>query len=130
MDQRSSTKDRTKDRTNDRLSPGLTGAQLAHLRTKLMDARAEALRRLREEEETARSTDRPIESMDAAELSREQGDGALFAARTRTLIREIDEALARMEIGRYGISERSGDAIGFARLDAMPWARVAADEDS
>lgn len=108
--------------------PGLTRPQLKVLHGKLLKARADALERLREEELAARSTEEVPEPMDAAELAREQGDGALFVERSRLLLREIEEALARMVTGTYGISERSGDPIGFDRLKAIPWARWAADE--
>jgi DnaK suppressor protein len=67
--------------------------------------------------------------MDAAELAREQGDAALLVELSLARIRDIDDALTRMDAGRYGLSERSGTPIGFDRLDAVPWARTTADED-
>lgn len=108
--------------------PGLTRQQLRQLRGKLLATRTGVLERLKEEEQAARSADASPEPMDAAELAREQGDGALFVERSRLLLREIEEALGRMAAGTYGISERSGDPIGFDRLNAIPWARWAADE--
>ncbi len=41
----------------------------------------------------------------------------------RKLIKEIDEALQRIEDGTYGICEGSGEPIPKARLEAIPWAR-------
>jgi len=41
----------------------------------------------------------------------------------RKLIAEIDDALARIENGTYGICEGSGKPIPKARLEAIPWAR-------
>ena len=41
----------------------------------------------------------------------------------RTLLFEIDEALARIEKGTYGLCEHSGVPIGIERLRALPWAR-------
>ena len=41
----------------------------------------------------------------------------------RKLIREIDEALGRIENCIYGICEGSGKSIPKARLEAIPWAR-------
>jgi len=81
------------------------------------------------QEETARAAESFPEPMDAAELSREQGDAAFLVERSRDRLREIDEALAKMASGRYGFSERSGRPIGFDRLKVIPWARDAADED-
>jgi DnaK suppressor protein len=39
-------------------------------------------------------------------------------------IKEIDEALARMENGTYGICEETGENIEEKRLAAIPWTRL------
>jgi DnaK suppressor protein len=108
---------------------GLAPAQLDELREILLTARAETLARLRDEEELARSAEGFPEPMDAAELAREQGDAAERVERSREQLRDIDDALAKMHAGTYGVSEASGSPIGFARLRAVPWARLAADEE-
>ncbi len=41
----------------------------------------------------------------------------------RKLLREIDDALQRIEDGTYGICEGTGKPIPKARLRAQPWAR-------
>lgn len=41
----------------------------------------------------------------------------------RQLLREIDDALGRVEEGTYGICEGTGKSIPKARLEAQPWAR-------
>jgi len=41
----------------------------------------------------------------------------------RTLLREIDEALGRIDDGTYGVCEATGKPIGKARLKAQPWVR-------
>ncbi len=41
----------------------------------------------------------------------------------RKLLREIDDALQRIEDKTYGICEGTGKAIPKARLEAQPWAR-------
>ena len=41
----------------------------------------------------------------------------------RTLLKEIEDALVRMEAGTYGICVGTGEAIGLARLKARPWAK-------
>jgi DnaK suppressor protein len=41
----------------------------------------------------------------------------------RAVIREIDEALERIDNGTYGICAATGKAIGKARLKAKPWAK-------
>lgn len=41
----------------------------------------------------------------------------------RVLLTEIDEALARLEAGTYGVCLGTGEPIGKARLRARPWAK-------
>ena len=41
----------------------------------------------------------------------------------RNLIKEIDQALARIEDGTYGICLGNGEPIAKARLAAIPWAK-------
>lgn len=41
----------------------------------------------------------------------------------RNLIREIDEALKRIEAGTYGVCELTGKVISAERLAELPWAR-------
>ena len=40
------------------------------------------------------------------------------------ILQAIEEALARMEKGAYGICRDCGDPIARARLEAIPWTRV------
>jgi DnaK suppressor protein len=107
---------------------GLTAGQLEILRQRLEHLRAELQARLEREEQRARETDRLTEPMDAAELTREQDDAVTFSEHDRIRLRDVEHALAKLENGTYGVSEASGRPIGFRRLLAVPWARVAADE--
>lgn len=45
----------------------------------------------------------------------------------RKILREIDEALERMEEGQYGICMGTGQPIGLARLRAIPWAKYSVE---
>ena len=45
----------------------------------------------------------------------------------RKLLREIDEALQRIEQGVYGICEGTGKSIPKTRLEAKPWARYSVE---
>ena len=40
------------------------------------------------------------------------------------ILQAIEEALARMEKGTYGICRDCGEPIAYARLEAIPWTRV------
>ena len=52
---------------------------------------------------------------------------ASIAARRSAEIAEIDAALERLSSSpeTFGLDENSGEAIPFARLDIIPWARTA-----
>jgi DnaK suppressor protein len=103
--------------------------ELETLRARLESARGDVLASLEKAEVAARSAEPEPEPMDAAELTREQDDGALFVERARERLADIDDALAKMEAGTYGLSERSGRPIDYRRLMVVPWARLDADED-
>lgn len=45
----------------------------------------------------------------------------------RELLRDIDQALERLDEGSHGICEPCGNAIPTARLKAVPWARYCID---
>lgn len=46
-----------------------------------------------------------------------------LAAADRKLIKEIDEALQRIEKGTFGLCELTGKPISLQRLEELPWAR-------
>ncbi|MDR1477140.1 MAG: RNA polymerase-binding protein DksA [Rickettsiales bacterium] len=48
--------------------------------------------------------------------------------RERKLIKKIDEALERIDVGDYGYSEISGEPIGLKRLEAKPTAEMTMEE--
>jgi DnaK suppressor protein len=116
-------------RSDHRDAAGLTGSERAKLKLDLERERAAVLGELRSGEGSARTAESFAEPMDAAELSREQGDGAITVARARAHLRDVEDALAKIESGRYGLSEKSGGPIGYDRLAAIPWARLAIDEE-
>lgn len=55
-------------------------------------------------------------------FERSQVDALVRQARVR--LTEVEAALARLDAGGYGTCERCGRAIGGARLDARPEARL------
>jgi DnaK suppressor protein len=108
---------------------GLTSDQLAMLRGRLEQLRAELHTRLERDQAVAREAEQEVEEVDAAEQTRQQDDAILRAERDRAQLREVEGALRRMDAGTYGISEISGDPIKFERLRAVPWARYDSDEE-
>ena len=108
---------------------GLSASQLSVLRGRLERARDELRERMRHDQSVALQSENLPEPVDAAEQTREQDDAILFTQRDVTLLHDIEDALAKLDAGGYGLSEVSGLPLGFRRLQAIPWARTAADED-
>ncbi len=100
----------------------LTQAQLASLRRKLQDERRRIVAVLQEPLSSA-PADEPREFEETAQRAADRDQELGVASPERALLVEIDRALAKMDAGTYGVSEKTGAAIPFARLDAVPWAR-------
>jgi len=84
-----------------------------------------------------------VSSMEIETLRRENSDLSMFPVHTddmgtdnydqeltlglmdyeRRLLKDIDEALERIENGSYGLCEGKGEVIPKARLKAVPWAK-------
>lgn len=109
-------------------SSGLSAEQLSLLRVRLEHERDGLRERLEREQAAALQAESFAEPMDAAEQTREQDDGVTFTERDRALLSDVEAALAKLDAGTYGLSEVSGQPIGFPRLKAIPWARTTADE--
>jgi DnaK suppressor protein len=111
-------------------SAGLTAEQVQILKERLETLRTQLLARQRSEQAAALDGEpRPAEPMDAAEQTRAQEDALLANDRDRILRGEVEHALGKIATGTYGVSERSGEPIGFRRLLAVPWARLTIDEE-
>jgi DnaK suppressor protein len=106
----------------------LTHGQLAKLRERLMAERA----RLGREDTTLSPVREPDERaadpMDEAESNLVQHEALGRAAHDRTHLAAIERALLKINAGTYGVSELSGEPIGYPRLNAVPWARFTAPE--
>jgi RNA polymerase-binding transcription factor DksA len=63
------------------------------------------------------------ESGEGDTLNIERARDLTLSAQARAAVEEIDHALAKFDLGTYGICETSGDPIPAERLEAIPWAR-------
>ena len=68
------------------------------------------------------------DAAEAASLQENRLRASGIAVQHRQTVTEIDLALKRLENGRYGISESSGEPITYERLLLIPWARTDANE--
>ena len=97
------------------------------LRRKLLDERRRILRVVQEPLSEAPS-DEPVEEAEAAQRAAERDQELGVAGPERALLAEVDRALAKMDAGTYGVSEKTGEPIPYPRLAAVPWAREGVDE--
>ncbi len=108
---------------------GLTKAQLETLRRKLEDERRRIARVLAAPAAAAPSEDERTELEEVAQRSTEGEHQQKVVERERALLAEVERALAKLDAGTYGLSEKSGAPIPFERLSSVPWARTDVDED-
>lgn len=74
---------------------------------------------------TEKPTDEPSGDIyDQASNERDRELSLLLGDREREKIRNIDEALARLDEGEYGICEDCEEEIPLGRLKVMPFARL------
>jgi RNA polymerase-binding protein DksA len=108
----------------------LTRKQLEQFRQLLLKRRAEIMGDVNSMETGALrsgngdSGNAPMHMADAGSDTFEQEFTLQLAASEREMLREIDEALKRIENGSYGVCEVTGRLISMPRLQAKPWARV------
>ena len=108
----------------------LSASELDRLRRALVAKRDALLEAQRSSLEAQRGVgERESEAGDEAETSIEQEGALRLGAFDAALLAAVERALAKMEEGRYGVSEESGKPIPLARLEAVPWARRTAGEE-
>ena len=111
----------------------LSSTDLKHFKQILLEKRREILNNVNEIEDEALKKSRmdasgdlssmPIHMADIGTDNYEQEFALGLMDSERKLLREIDEALGRIENKTYGICEGTGKLIRKARLEAQPWAR-------
>jgi len=111
----------------------LTAADIKKFKQVLLEKREEILRNVNEFEDEALKKSRldaagdlssmPIHMADIGTDNYEQEFALGLMDSERKLLKEIDDALERIDQGNYGICEGTGKPIPKARLKANPWAR-------
>ncbi len=111
----------------------LTTDDIKHFKKMLLEKRSEILRNVNEFEDEALKKSRldaagdlssmPIHMADIGTDNYEQEFALGLMDSERKLLKEIDDALERIEQKAYGICEGTGKKIPKARLKAKPWAR-------
>jgi RNA polymerase-binding protein DksA len=109
---------------------GLSSKELEHFRGLLLDKRRELVGDMSHmEREALRSasgtnlSNLPMHMADMGTDNYEQEFTLGLVEKERVLLREINQALAKIQDGTYGICEGTGKPISKVRLEAQPWAR-------
>jgi DnaK suppressor protein len=110
---------------------GISSKDLENYRVQLLAKRRELVGDMSAmEREALRSTaaagnlsNLPIHMADMGTDNYEQEFTLGLVEKDRVLLREINQALAKIQDGTYGICEGTGKPIGRPRLEAQPWAR-------
>jgi DnaK suppressor protein len=109
----------------DKADGKLSTKQLAHFRERLTRERQ---RLLALKQSTALDTDRQPGMPDPHDVGDEANEATASDIRIglseadQRMLDQIEHAFQRMELGSYGTSELTGEAIPVARLEAIPWA--------
>lgn len=116
-----------------KMSSGLGKRDIDMLRDLLMAKRSELVgdvNRMRDEalgknrqDAAGDLSNMPIHMADLGTDNYEQEFTLNLIDTEQEILREIEEALARIENGSYGVCVATGQPIGLARLKAKPWAK-------
>jgi DnaK suppressor protein len=93
---------------------------------KLLEKKAEEVRRSMSAQKAAQVVSRLDVPSDEGDLSQQHHEEWIFLNRNTLdmkLLREIADALHRIENDTYGICPECDEPISTKRLDAVPWAR-------
>ena len=105
----------------------LTEANLAHLKDMLLRKRGEILAVSTGTRALPASADVNSRQGDLADQASGNNEVHIQLKLKQTdakILQAIEEALARLEKGTYGICRDCGEPIAPARLEAIPWTRV------
>lgn len=106
------------------ISKQMTKAQIGHYK-KILEEKAIELRKNMLTPAAANIVARREEPVDVADLSTQSHEEWIFLNRNSldiSLLRQIQEALTRIEDQTYGICQDCGTPISSKRLEAVPWA--------
>jgi RNA polymerase-binding transcription factor DksA len=67
---------------------------------------------------------------DSGQVTAERGEVDALATTLLENLKDVDDAMAKLEAGEYGRCEVCGEPIGAARLEAMPSARTCIEHAS
>src|SRR5215471_1690351 len=93
---------------------------------RILEQKAEEVRRSMSAQKAAQLVSRLDVPSDEGDLSQQHHEEWIFLNRNTIdmkLLREVSDALHRVDIGTYGVCAECEEPISAKRLDALPWAR-------
>ncbi len=96
--------------------------QLSEMKTKLLSEIDSEMRAEREG-----NKDEGMDTYDLASEERDREINFILSDRERVKIKQVDDALDRLDEGTYGVCESCGLEIAEERLQAMPFTRLCRD---
>jgi DnaK suppressor protein len=102
---------------------------MADLRQQLLDTKARLLEEMELESKAERegNKDEGLDTYDLASEERDREISFILSDRERSKVKNIDDALERMEERTYGVCDSCGLEIAEERLNAMPFTRLCRD---
>lgn len=96
--------------------------QLGEMKTKLLSGMDSELRAGREG-----NKDEGMDTYDLASEERDREINFILSDRERVKVKQVDDALGRLDDGTYGVCESCGLEITEERLQALPFTRLCRD---
>jgi RNA polymerase-binding transcription factor len=93
---------------------------------KILEEKAEEIRRGMSAHKVAQMVARQDHAGDEGDLSQQSHEEWIFLNRNTLdmkLLREVQDALHRIELGTYGVCHECEEPISTKRLNAVPWAK-------
>jgi DnaK suppressor protein len=102
---------------------------MADLRQQLLEMKAKLLAEMELESKAERegNKDEGLDTYDLASEERDREISFILSDRERSKVKNIDDALERMEEASYGVCDACGLEIAEERLTAMPFTRLCRD---
>jgi DnaK suppressor protein len=112
-------------RKSTELEKPLSKAELNKFQERLLELREEVSTRIRNRADTTRveNFSELTEEIDQANHATEEAFNMRLLDKEVKLLREIETALTKFELGTYGICQGTEEQIERKRLEARPWTR-------
>ena len=102
----------------------ISPALVTECRQKLLQTKTDLLNRVKDARSDLHNDDRGGDEADQTVRVLAEAEFLSLHERLRTQLMEIENALARIENGTFGICEETEEAIEPERLRAIPWTRL------